>query len=222
MSVGRWRIQLVRATPRVGGVHMGRPKGWTTAVTGRPAQRVQGHPGLRREHRQAFWAAIARGLSTEDAAAVAEISRVAGARLFNQGGGMATVTQLPISCRFLSFAEREDIALHRASGCGVREIARLTGRSPSTISRELRRNGATHQGRLAYRASSAQWHADCRARRPKVATLVANEALRDYVQAPLGCGAPDRRNSREGTKRHVAQEEGAALSGSPVGAGMEP
>ena len=57
---------------------MGRPKGWTTAVTGRPAQRVQGHPGLRREHRQAFWAAIARGLRIEDAAAEADISRVAG------------------------------------------------------------------------------------------------------------------------------------------------
>ena len=164
---------------------MGRPKGWTTAVTGRPAQRVPGHPGLRREHRQAFWAAIARGLRTEDAAAEVGISRVAGARMFSQGGGMATVSKLPISHRFLSFAEREDIAVHRASGCGVREIARLTGRSPSTISRELRRNAATHQGRLAYRASSAQWHADCRARRPKVAKLVANDALRDYVQARL-------------------------------------
>ena len=95
---------------------MGRPKGWTTAVTGRPAQRVPGHPGLRREHRQAFWAAIARGLRTEDAAAEAGISRVAGARLFNQGGGMPTVSQVPVSRRFLSFTEREDIAVHRASG----------------------------------------------------------------------------------------------------------
>jgi hypothetical protein len=105
---------------------MGRPKGWTTAVTGRPALRVPGHPGLRREHRQAFWAAIARGLRTDDAAAEAGISRVAAARLFNQGGGMTTVSQLPMSRRFLSFGEREDIAVHRASGCGVREIARLT------------------------------------------------------------------------------------------------
>ena len=125
-SVGRRRIQSVRATPRVGGVHMGRPKGWTTAVTGRPTQRVPGHPGLRREHRQVFWAAIARGLRTEDAAAEAGISTVVGARWFNQGGGMSTVSPLPMSRRFLSFAEREDIAVHRASGCGVREIARLT------------------------------------------------------------------------------------------------
>src|ERR1035438_7636167 len=143
VSEDRRRIQSVRATPRVGGVHMGRPKGWTTEVTGRPAQRVPGHPGLRREHRQAFWAALARGLRTEEGAAVSAVATVAGARLFNQGGGMPTVSQLPMSNRFLSFAEREDIAMHRASGCGVREIARLTGRSPSTISRELRRNAAT-------------------------------------------------------------------------------
>ena len=164
---------------------MGRPKGWTTAVTGRPAQRVQGHPGLRREHRQAFWAAIARGLTTEDASAEVGISKPAGARLFSQGGGMPTVTQLPMSHRFLSFAEREDIAMHRASGCGVREIARMTMRSPATISRELRRNAATRQGRLAYRASTAQWHADNRARRPKIAKLAANGQLQAYVQERL-------------------------------------
>jgi IS30 family transposase len=61
---------------------------------------------------------------------------------------MPTVTQAPLSGRYLSFAEREEIALLRASGCGVREIARQLGRSPSTISRELRRNAATRSGRL--------------------------------------------------------------------------
>ena len=53
----------------------------------------------------------------------------------------------------------------RVRGCGVREIARRTGRSPSTISRELRRNAATRGGRLEYRAMAAQWHADLRGRR---------------------------------------------------------
>jgi IS30 family transposase len=64
--------------------------------------------------------------------------------------------------RYLSFAEREEIALLRARGEGVREIARQLGRSPSTISRELRRNAGTRSGRLTYRASTAQWHADRR------------------------------------------------------------
>src|SRR5207247_2047062 len=84
--------------------------------------------------------------------------------------------------RYLSFSDREEIALLRASGAGVREIARRLGRSPSTISRELRRNAATRSGRLEYRASTAQWHADRRARRPKPAKLATNEALSRYVQ----------------------------------------
>ena len=82
-----------------------------------------------------------------------------------------------MSGRYLSFVEREEIALLRAQGHGVREIARRLGRSPSTISRELRRNASTRTWRLEYKASIAQWHAERRARRPKVAKLVANERL---------------------------------------------
>ena len=58
-------------------------------------------------------------------------------------------------------------------------------RSPSTISRELRRNAATRSGTLEYRATTAQWHADRRARRPKPARLAANAKLRRYVQERL-------------------------------------
>jgi len=85
----------------------------------------------------------------------------------------------------LSFAEREDIAMWRAHGFGVREIARRLGRDPSTVSRELRRNASTRTYALDYRASIAQWHAERRARRPKVAKLVGNERLRRYVQDRL-------------------------------------
>jgi IS30 family transposase len=48
--------------------------------------------------------------------------------------------------RYLSFFEREEIAILRAYGYGVRQIARYLGRSPSTVSRELRRNAATRGG----------------------------------------------------------------------------
>jgi uncharacterized protein YerC len=48
---------------------------------------------------------------------------------------MRTVSPAELSGRFVSFAEREEIAILNAQGCGVREIARRTGRSPSTISR---------------------------------------------------------------------------------------
>ena len=106
---------------------------------------------------------------------------------------MRTVSPAPLSGRYLSFAEREEIAILNAQDVGVREIARRLERSPSTISRELRRNAATRGGLLEYRATTAQWHADRRARRPKVAKLAANDALREYVQDRLAgeVTAPD-------------------------------
>ncbi len=85
------------------------------------------------------------------------------------------------SKRYLSLAEREELALLRAQDCGVREIARRMARAPSTISRELRRNAATRSGGFDYRATTAQWHADRSARRPKPARLLLHHALRTYV-----------------------------------------
>lgn len=98
---------------------------------------------------------------------------------------MSSIDPSAPSGRYLSFAEREEIALLRAQDVGIREIARVIGRSASTVSRELRRNAATRGGRLEYRASVAQWKADLVARRPKTAKLVDNEQLRDYVQQRL-------------------------------------
>jgi len=153
---------------------------------GRPRMRSPGRPPVaRREDRQRFWAGVARGLTSEDAAVQAGVSPVVGTRWFRDSGGMPTVSQAPLSGRYLSFAEREEIALARAQGCGVGAIARRLGRAPSTVSRELRRNAATRGGGLAYRATTAQWHADRRARRPKTAKLAANAALRSYVQDRL-------------------------------------
>jgi IS30 family transposase len=153
---------------------------------GRCPMRSPGRPPVgRREHRQRFWAAIARGLSSEDAGVAAGVSAPVGVRWFRESGGMDPLAAAPLSGRYLSFAEREEIAVLRARACGVREIARQLGRSPSTISRELRRNAATRGGRMEYRATTAQWHADRRARRPKVAKLAANDTLRNYVQDRL-------------------------------------
>src|SRR5438874_11089567 len=98
---------------------------------------------------------------------------------------MPSVSQAPLSGRYLSSLEREELALLRASGSGVRAIARRLHRAPSTISREVRRNAATRGGYLDYRALTAQWHADRRARRPKSAKLAVNNVLREYVQDRL-------------------------------------
>ncbi|WP_409483479.1 IS30 family transposase [Arsenicicoccus dermatophilus] len=89
------------------------------------------------------------------------------------------------SARYLSFAEREEIAILHAQGAGVRAIGRRLQRDPGTISRELRRNAATRGHRLEYRAGVAQWKAQEAAKRPKVAKMVANPRLRDYVQDRL-------------------------------------
>ena len=99
----------------------------------------------------------------------------------------------PLSGRYLSFEEREEIALLRAQGRGIRHIACRLERAPSTISREVRRNAATRSGGLDYRATTAQWHADRFAKRPKPAKLATNEALRRYVQDRLAgrISAPD-------------------------------
>ncbi len=91
----------------------------------------------------------------------------------------------PRTGRYLSFREREEIALLRARGHGVREVARRLDRDPATISRELRRNAATRGGGLEYRATTAQWHADRSARRPKAAKLATKAKLRRYVEERL-------------------------------------
>ena len=146
-------------------------------------------PVAGREEQRTFWAAIAAGLSSEDAAAAASVPQAVGARWFRKAGGMppAMFGRLakPLSGRYLSFAEREEIALLRAQGCTMQEVARRIGRAASTISRELRRNAATRSGGLEYRATTAQWHAERSARRPKKAKLVLNAALRAYVQERL-------------------------------------
>src|SRR6266511_745506 len=145
-----------------------------------------GRPSVaRREDRQRFWREIAAGCSSEDAAAAAGVSQAVGSRWFRDGGGMPPISLAPLSGRYLSFAEREEIALLHAQRVGVRGIARRLGRSPSTISRELRRNASTRSHSIAYRATTAQWHAERRASRPKVSKLAANDALRTYVQDRL-------------------------------------
>jgi transposase-like protein len=142
-----------------------------------------------RDQQRRFWAAIAAGMASEDAAVQAGMSQAVGTRLFRKAGGMPPAmfrpSAKPLSGRYLSFAEREEIALLRVQGCSMREVARRLGRTASTISRELRRNAATRSGGLEYRATTAQWHADRSARRPKQAKLALNAALRTYVEERL-------------------------------------
>ena len=160
---------------------------YRAVVAMRGLMRSPGRPSkAQREDRVRFWEGISRGLSSEDAASAAGVSPAVGTRWFREAGGMPPVCLRPRSGRYLSFAEREEIAIFHAQGVGVREIGRRLGRCGSTISRELRRNAATRGRDVVYRATTAQWHAERRSSRPKVSKLAANDALREYVQDRLG------------------------------------
>jgi transposase, IS30 family len=135
--------------------------------------------------RRQFWELIRQGLPTEEAAAVLGVSTSRGRRWFRNSGGMAPVSLRDPSGRYLCLAEREEIALGRAAGESLRVIATRLGRSPSTISRELRRNRALDTKRRGYRATLAQAKAEDRARRPKTRKLAASPRLRAEVQSML-------------------------------------
>jgi transposase, IS30 family len=131
---------------------------------------------------QPFWAALQRGEFIADAAVAVGTYRKQGTRWVAACGGVRPRRGRNLKGRCLSFAEREEIALARARGDTVRAIARRLGRSPSTISRELRRNADRCGG---YRATTAHAMAYERASRPKPAKLATNLRLRRIVQDDL-------------------------------------
>ena len=145
------------------------------ARMGRPAARAA---------RAGFWDGVRLGLGPWRAADAAGVPRSVAQRWFREAGGVAANGPGAGSGRYLSLAEREEIAVGVAAGLGVREIAGRLGRAASTVSREVRRNGPSRSGR-PYRAVAAQSQADARARRPKPAKLAADGALREWVQGKL-------------------------------------
>jgi IS30 family transposase len=132
-----------------------------------------------------FWRLITVGNSTEGAAAAVGVSGATGRRWFVEAGGMSPVALAEPRGRYLSFGEREEIALDRAAGLGIREIARRLGRSPSTISREVARGCLARRPRGRYKATVAQARAEAQACRPKSAKLAQHPALRDWVADKL-------------------------------------
>lgn len=158
---------------------------WRADRALRPPMRSPGRPEPSRAVQRQFWRLLATGLNTAEAALAVGVSVPVGTRWFRHAGGMAPISLSEPTGRYLSFAEREEIAILRAQGVGVRAIARAVRRDPGTISRELRRNAATRGGRSEYRAIVAQWKAQQSAKRPKTSKLFRNERLREYVQARL-------------------------------------
>ncbi|MGH8938808.1 MAG: IS30 family transposase, partial [Actinomycetes bacterium] len=146
-----------------------------------------------RELVRVFWRARLEGVSHEDAVVRAGVSVTAGREWVAAAGGIIPGDLDGGGGRYLSLAEREEIALGRAVGLSCRAIASRLGRAPSTISRELRRNRTVRQtgrGRgscsgIRYRAGLAQVKAEARARRPKPRKLATNAVLCARVAAGL-------------------------------------
>jgi hypothetical protein len=166
-------------------VPAGTRRQWAADRALRPPMRSPGRPEPSRRVQRDFWRLIVSGVTTVGASEAVGVSWPVGSRWFRHAGGMPPISLDEPTGRYLSFAEREEIALLRAQEVGVREIARRVGRDPGTISRELRRNAATRADRRNYRALVAQWKAQQAAKRPKTAKLVGNDRLRGYVQERL-------------------------------------
>ena len=118
----------------------------------------------------------------QEAGRAAGVGQVLAFAWFRQAGGVKSNGPRPAGGRYLSVAEREEIAVGLAAGESLRVIAARLGRAPSTVSREVRRNS---RGRRQYRALAAQGQAQQRAARPKTAKLAGNAELREWVQGRL-------------------------------------
>jgi transposase, IS30 family len=185
-----------------------------------------------RELVRVFWRARLAGVPHGQATALAGVSQTAGRLWITESGGMVPDLAEP-SGRFLSLAEREEIAAGWAAGLARAEIARLIGRHRCTVGRELARNrtlrrpglpprpdGQRHRPgrrpgalplaqheRLRYRASLAQAKAEERARRPKPRKLTGNPVLLAKVQAGLTARWSPEQISRTLRREHPEQPE---------------
>ena len=127
-----------------------------------------------------MWDRWKQGDSTRAIARLLDTSHTSIRRNLAPGGGIRPL-QRQRSRLALSLSEREEISRGIVAGHSIRSIATELGRSPSTVSRELRRNG----GRQHYRANRADQAAWDRAHRPKRCKLVINPALAHIVARQL-------------------------------------
>ena len=108
----KWRVgSSGRRNTSIGEVLLGRPAGWMKGLTGRSAVRSPGALAHRREVERLFWREIVLGLLAEGAASAVGVSSAVGSRWFRHGGGMVSIELAALSGRYLSFHEREEIAL---------------------------------------------------------------------------------------------------------------
>lgn len=127
-----------------------------------------------------MWERWRKGDSLQHIAQLFDRNHSSVQRILAQTGGIQPA-QRHRSRLALTLAEREEISRSVVAGLSIRSIASRLGRAPSTISRELQRNGGSH----SYRANQADELAWARARRPKLCKLVRNRTLAQVVAAKL-------------------------------------
>jgi transposase, IS30 family len=163
------------------------------------------HHSLAAVQRQ-FWGLIAAGVSSVEAGRAVGVSDTCGVTWFRKFGGVNPRMQLAQGVKRprLSLLERERIMIGTSQGESIRSIARGLGRAPSTVMREIDKNGRTREApgryralhrfganrggwdaRSGYSATLAQQRTEARARRPKTGKLGRCPALRAQVQALL-------------------------------------
>ena len=127
-----------------------------------------------------MWERWRKGESLQQIARLFDRNHSSIQRILAETGGIRPAPRHRSSLA-LTLAEREEISRALASGRSIRSIAALLERAPSTISREIQRNG----GQGCYRASLADQDAWDRARRPKTCKLAENRTLARIVAAKL-------------------------------------
>jgi IS30 family transposase len=126
---------------------------------------------------------LAGGMNPWQASKKAGVSHGYAYALNARIGGVHRPPEVTYSRRYLDREERYEIARLREEGLSVRQVAARTGRSPSTVSRELARNADPRTGRYQpERAHQLAWQ---RQRRPKTSKLSRNPVLRAAVQRML-------------------------------------
>lgn len=133
-----------------------------------------------------YWQLILAGIGTVEACKLIGIGRKTGYRWRAERGGLPPLRRVEHqrSGRYLSLLERQRIATLRGQGLSMREIAARLGRSPSTISRELRRNAAAHD-LGGYDGDLAHSRARERVERPRGGRLATEPGLREAIQSKL-------------------------------------
>ena len=129
-----------------------------------------------------MWERWRKGESLQQIAQLFDRNHSSIQRILAETGGISPAPRHRSSLA-LTLAEREEISRALASGHSIRSIATLLERAPSTISREILRNG----GQSGYRANQADQAAWDRARRPKNCKLAENHTLARIVAAKLQC-----------------------------------